>query len=41
MPTDERSAVEPLLGFADTLPAASPDAGSPSPKQHLLTLCVL
>src|SRR5687768_6184818 len=37
MPTDERPAVEPLLGFADTLPAASADGSAPAPMLHLLT----
>jgi purine-binding chemotaxis protein CheW len=37
MPTEGRAAVEPLLGFADTLPAAAPNAGAPAPTLHLLT----
>jgi purine-binding chemotaxis protein CheW len=36
MPTDGRS-VAPLLGFADALPAASPDASAPAAMLHLLT----
>jgi purine-binding chemotaxis protein CheW len=40
MPTDGRRAVEPLLGFADTLPAASPDASAPAPMLHLLTFAL-
>ena len=37
MPTDERT-VEPLLGFADALPAAaSADGGAPAATLHLLT----
>ena len=37
MPTEGRAAVEPLLGFADTLPAAAPNASAPAPTLHLLT----
>jgi len=40
MPTDERPAVEPLLGFADTLPAASADGSAPAPMLHLLTFAL-
>jgi len=37
MSTDERPAVDPLLGFADALPAASPDVAAPAAMLHLLT----
>jgi purine-binding chemotaxis protein CheW len=41
MPTDERSAVEPLLGFADALPAqAAGIADAPAPMLHLLTFAL-
>ena len=40
MPTDHRPAVEPLLGFADALPAASPGASAPAPMLHLLTFAL-
>ena len=40
MPTDERT-VDPLLGFADALPAAaSADASGPAPMLHLLTFAL-
>ena len=37
MPTEGRAVVEPLLGFADALPAAAQDASAPAPTLHLLT----
>jgi len=40
MPTDEYAAVEPLLSFADALPAGSPDASAPAPTLHLLTFAL-
>jgi purine-binding chemotaxis protein CheW len=40
MPPDGRAVVEPLLGFADTLPAAPADAGAPAPTLHLLTFAL-
>ena len=40
MPTEGRT-VDPLLGFADALPAAaSGDAGGPAPMLHLLTFAL-
>jgi purine-binding chemotaxis protein CheW len=40
MPTDERT-VDPLLGFADALPAAAAaDARGPAPMLHLLTFAL-
>jgi purine-binding chemotaxis protein CheW len=40
MPTDRDAAVESLLGFADALPAAAPDASAPAPTLHLLTFAL-
>jgi purine-binding chemotaxis protein CheW len=40
MPTDARSAVEPLLGFADALPAAAAGPGALAPMMHLLTFAL-
>ncbi len=40
MPPDGRTAVEPLLGFADALPAPAADASAPAPTLHLLTFAL-
>ena len=37
MSTDARSVAEPLLGFADSLPAVASDAAAPAAMLHLLT----
>jgi purine-binding chemotaxis protein CheW len=37
MSTDARVAAEPLLGFADSLPAPAGDAAAPAAMLHLLT----
>jgi purine-binding chemotaxis protein CheW len=37
MPTDARRAAEPVLDFADALPAAASDAAGPAALLHLLT----
>lgn len=37
MSTDARLAAEPLLGFADSLPAPAGDAAAPAAMLHLLT----
>ena len=38
MPTERP--VDPLLGFADALPAAAADASAPAPMLHLLTFAL-
>ena len=37
MSTDARAVAEPLLGFADSLPAAAADTAAPAAMLHLLT----
>ena len=37
MSTDARAVAEPLLGFADSLPAAAADTAAPATMLHLLT----
>lgn len=40
MSTDARGAAEPLLGFADALPAAASDTAAPAALLHLLTFAL-